>query len=279
MIRDTSHGIFDWFDAELASVKTRGFLATHSHERPETISLHQIKLPHEYVLFTQKYGATGCFRISSLSYQLEIFSPAPRTLVKGNTPYVILGMTESAYIVCEYSSEDGSCKDVIDEMSQHGQLRRTGLSFAEWFHQKYHLLKKRLGKGKWVSIQKGPRLFTESELAVIEARKLFKWEVVDTSCPSSPTFSITNHSARVLSYITINFRAVVPSLFLPYVHSGIFLATNNIKPGETRLIKKDLVYHGQAEYAPGVVYYDPEFMLPEEREYLWEFKCLDAAAV
>ena len=66
----------------------------------------------------------------------------------------------------------------------------------------------------------------------------------------------------------------MPGLFLPNLHGGFFIPVANVRPGNEILVQKALTYHDRCEYVAPVVFSDPIYTEPQEREYLWEFRLM-----
>lgn len=264
---------YDWLDAEMQQMGTRRFFRTGcSVPAPEEATRANPILPRDYVDFVVRYGDTELFRVSSLSYRLSVWWPPPRRTVHRGASLVIVGKTEGSYVAFAEAKGPDSYDDEVKELSLNGACRSTGKTFAAWLRDKFSVYRRKYGQKTWRELQSGPLPFTDDERAIVQARRQFEWEVIESSVPSLPTLRIHNRSKRRLPFITLDYHATVPELFIQHLHGGIYIPVANLMPGASVLVTKALTYHGQCQFTPPVVFTDPIFFEPEEREYLWEFQ-------
>jgi hypothetical protein len=265
---------FNWIDREITEINTeRFFLINVTCTNLDKCDGILDKLPVEYLEFTKRYGAVRFFRRHAIEYRLAIWWPPPRTYAIDKRQFVIVGRTERGYVAFEANECGASFRPEVCELPIGGGCIATSMDFATWLEREFMACKRTYGVRAWEAIKRGPDPLTEAEINVVEARKQFKWEVVETSNPPSlPTFRVENHSTRRLPFLSIRYHATVPALFIPRTHGGVFLPIDHIGPGASALITKPLTYHGRCDYLPPVLFEDPPSFGPQEREFLWEFR-------
>jgi hypothetical protein len=264
---------YDWLDAEVQQMGTRRFFRTGcAVPRREEVARATPSLPRDYVDFIVRYGDTALFRVGSLSYRLSIWWPPPRRTVHRGEALIIVGKTEGSYVA--FSEAEGTARygDEVKELSPSGACRSTKKTFSIWLQEKFATYRRKYSPRAWRGLQSGPAPFTDEERAIVQARGQFGWEVMESSIPSLPTLRIHNRSTRRLPFITLDFHATVPELFIQELHGGIYVPVANLSPGDSVLVTKALTYHGRCQFMSPVVFTDPIFFEPEEREYLWEFQ-------
>ena len=76
-----------------------------------------------------------------------------------------------------------------------GRLRKAAETFEEWLERRARAARRRYTKREWAAILKGPPPFTPEELAVVEARRLFRWRVIVVSEAGDLRFEVTTGQA------------------------------------------------------------------------------------
>jgi len=263
---------YAWLDMEIAAMKTPSFFKTDAAPPAQVeVDAFAPRLPSEYRDFLVRYGDAQFFRTHGLVYRMCIRWPPPKTYAHHRGTLLIIGMTEGSYVAFRCDTAAGRCSDEVNELSLNGSCRSTGLTFSLWLKRKFDVYGRKYGSRAWMMLQRGPRPFSSTELDIVQARRHFIWQVKEQGTPSMPTFQITNRSWRRLPFITIRFLATVPSLFIPKLVGGVFIAVDHVPPGGTTSVCRTLVHHGRCEYEPNVSYFDPPYAEPEERDFLWEF--------
>jgi hypothetical protein len=110
------------------------------------------------------------------------------------------------------------------------------------------------------------------ELAILEARKHFRWRVVGVASNEDLQFEIHNGSTITLPYLSVGIRGTLrPQNRGPGpLHGGLFLAVSSILPGETKIVEYDC-YKKYVIPETTEVFEVPE-PGPEDRNQYWEFR-------
>ena len=61
-------------------------------------------------------------------------------------------------------------------------------------------------KKEWKDIEAGPPPFSALEIAILEARRLFRWRVVGIASNGDLQFEVHNRSNLILPYLSIGIR-------------------------------------------------------------------------
>ena len=262
--------MFEWLDEEIAAIKTRRF---HRVDGPDSESARRTAaetdglLPPSYVEFARRYGRASLYRMPRLDlYWLRVLAPPLEAQAKSGDALVEVGGydEQSAYFDEERLSENWGGESPVFEGSR-GRLRKAADTFAEWLERRARAARKRYTKREWADVLRGPPPFTPEELAVVAARRLFRWRVVGVSEAGDLRYEVTNGSGRTLPFLSVGIRSRAGRLV-----GGVWLSVGHIGPGETAVIEKDaykdLVAPEDVEAYPLP---DPE---PEERDRYWEFR-------
>ena len=257
--------MYEQFAAELATIQTRRFHVTHMLP-PDPRVVDELAwpcaAPAGYVAFIARFGAAFLFR--ELDYYLiRVFaSPRPGMGPQGEALLGFGGFdVGEAYF--EQASLEANGESPVYETRGESQLIRTAANFEEWFERCVRVARRRYGRREWRAIVAGPAPFSAEELAIIRARALYSWRLVGPAANGELIFEVSNHSDRVLPYLSIGVTA-------PRLQGGIWLPVADLQPGSTRRIQR-AVYKGlvDPEEVLALPLPDPE---PEDRERYWEFK-------
>jgi len=267
---------WDWFEEELARMRTLRYLWTRVPETP--IPLPRLsewpRLPPEYAEFVARFGLTKIIRETALSYSLHVFREPRKVIEAKGMTLVLCGVTASGYICFRMEGTSGVCRPTVHLWREDGACVDTGESFTVWFAREFLRLKRKIGIRRWRTLCAGPAPLTEEEATVVDARKRFEWRVIDSTTPGCPRIRITNRSERRLPFVTVYFNAIVPEVFLGHVYSGLMLPVAHLAPGESDEFTRSLVWGDRVSYSGAVEFFDPPHWGPEERDYLWEFRTL-----
>jgi hypothetical protein len=118
---------------------------------------------------------------------------------------------------------------------------------------------------QWANIEKGPRAFTAREMAIVQARRMFRWRILGVTENGDIRFEIHNGSNMVLPYLTLSVRGKTGKL-----DGGIWLPVSTVSPGMTRIIEKSC--YKEFVKAEDVQVFDAPDPEPEDRSRFWEFR-------
>ena len=282
--------MYEWLTSELASIKARRFHlfqpvardALEYRERDVTLPL-----PPSFSAFLQQFGRAALYTDSRDIPKVAVYPLEPHrraTLTTGET-LIEFGFykEQSAYFQRERlgTSEAGVVfgleqRKLIKEgarFEEHlwsGKPRRLAGEFTEWLRAMCGRARSEYSKAAWQRVTDGPRPFTAKEAAIVEARRQFKWRVVDHTAQGNLLFEVTNGSSLVLPFLSLGARGTGGNK----LDGGVWLRTAAIQPGQTVVVEQS-VYRDQL--APNEVeMFDLPDPIPEKKERYWEFKALGA---
>jgi len=262
--------MFEWLDKELAEIKTPKF---HLIDGPAADDLRQavessdFPIPPSYKAFVLQYGNAKLYRTGSY-YKVVVFGGPREAESNDNEVLIHFGKTHTSLAYFKESLlVAGQESPVFEWSGPDGGLRQSAAGFEEWLAKKCKAARKQFGREEWSSILKGPKPFTEEELAVVEARKRFRWQIVGVAENDDMQFEVHNGSDRTLPYLTIGVRGKHGQ-----VQGGVWLPVSHIGPGQSAVVEKDCYKrHLAPEDVEAFNEPDPE---PEDRDRYWEFKAM-----
>lgn len=123
------------------------------------------------------------------------------------------------------------------------------------------------GKGSKAA-SKAPKPFSKRELAVVAARKQFRWRLIGFADDGDALFEVANESQVSLAYLSIGVRGRGGTTLI----GGVWLDVSSIAPGCISVIKKDC-YKDQLP-PNDLECFSEKDPTPETRDRYWEFKKL-----
>jgi hypothetical protein len=262
--------MFEWLDAEIGSIRTKRFHRIDgpgSESARHTVSEAASLLTPSYVEFARRYGRASLYRMSRLDlYWLRVLAPPLEAKSRSGDALVEVGGydEQSAFFNEKLLSEKWGEESPVF-VGSRGRLRKAADTFGEWLEQRARAARKRYTKREWEDILRGPPPFTPEELAVVVARRLFRWQVVGASEAGALRYEVTNGSSRTLPFLSVGIRSRTGRL-----EGGVWLSVGHIGPGETAVVEKDAYKDLIApEDVEAYQLPDPE---PEERDRYWEFR-------
>ena len=164
---------------------------------------------------------------------------------------------------------EGSESPVFEWRHEQG-VQQTADGFLDWLKAKCTWARKQYKKKEWESIEHGPQPFTEQELAIVEARKHFRWKVVGVAPNGDLRFEIYNGSHTILPYLSVGIRGKLRPPKSGPLDGGVWLPVSSIRRGETKIVEYDC-YKQFVEPEDIEVFERPD-PDPEDRDRYWEFK-------
>jgi hypothetical protein len=264
--------VYDWLIDETAKVRTRKFFM---FDGPAPPSLHQVieesLLPPSYKAFVIRFGGAKLFRQGGVYLVRVLASPIEAEGIDGEK-LVHFGRTDVSMAYFMYSMLDGHTESPVFCWTHGRKLSKSAMSFEDWLERVFKASKKRFSGRAWQQIERGPAAFSASELAVVEARRRFRWRVVGIAANGDLQFEVHNGSQLILPYLSIGVRGTPRIGHHEPLDGGVWLPVSSILPGETRVVEKDC-YKNIAD-PKDVVAFEKEPPEPEDRERYWEFKSL-----
>ncbi len=260
--------MFEWLEQELSEIRTRRF---HVVDGPAAADFRSAVLasplpaPPSYVAFVLRFGNAKLYRMTRLDlYWMRVFAAPHDVESRAGEPLLYIGGYDET---CAYLREETLVRGVeapIYESTETG-LRKAANSFEEWLTARAARARRRYKKREWAEVLRGPPPFTAEELTVVEARRLFSWQVVGVTEGGEIKYEVSNGSARRLPFLSIGVRGKTGTL-----QGGVWLPVGHIGPGQTAIVAKD-TYRDLLNPSEVEAYSlpDPE---PEERARYWEFR-------
>jgi hypothetical protein len=275
--------VFEFLVEEMASIKTRKFHLVDgpaSLEFREAVESSGFSVPSSYMQFVLQFGNAKLYRRVdhyNSCYLVEVFA-APRETVSNDGERLLqIGHTRpnSTQLSFVYFKDppilNGEESPVFEW--QHGQeVRKTADGFLEWFEAKCSSARKRYQKSEWEVIENGPPPFTQDELAVVEARKRFRWQVVGIAPNGDLRFEVHNGSNMTLPYLFLGVRGKLRPPNSGPLYGGARLPTGSVHPGRTAIIEYGC--YNKFVAPEDVEVFDLPDPGPEDRDYYWEFQAL-----
>jgi hypothetical protein len=266
--------MFESLMDEMSQIKTRKFHLVDGPASPElraAVEASGWRLPPPYEKFVLRFGNAKLYRRSS-SWLVEVYA-GPREAVSAEGELLVhFGRTQTSLAYFKESLlVEGSESPVFEW--RHGQgLRQTADGFLDWFTSKCRWARKQYSKKEWEAIESGPTPLTQRELAVVEARKHFRWRVVGIAANGDLQFEIHNGSNSVLPSISLGFRGRLRPPKSGPLNGGIHLPVSSIAPGATKIVEFDCYKQFVAPEDAEV--FDLPDPGPEDREQYWELQPL-----
>jgi hypothetical protein len=272
--------MYEWLADEMSKIKTRKFYLVDgpaSSELRQAVENSKLFLPPSYREFVLKFGNARLYRrITSYSdnYLIEVYA-GPRETVNDDGELLFqFGRTESslAYFKESLAVENAECP--VFEWRHEQGIRKTADGFLDWLKGKCKWARKKFKTNEWEALQHGPSPFSEQELAIVEARKDFRWRVVGIAPNGDLRFEIHNGSDMILAYLSVGIRGKLRPPKNGPLNGGGHLPVSSIHPGETKIIRHDCYKKLIAPEDTEV--FDRTDWGPEDREQFWELKPVSA---
>lgn len=267
--------MFSWLHDRMNGVKTDKFFLVDgpaSSTLREAVESSDFPLPPSYKQFVLEFGNAKLYRKSSY-WLVEVYAgPREAESDKGES-LIQIGRTHSSLAYFKESLLVEGCESPVFEWRHQQGIRQTADSFAQWLERKCDAARKQFKMKEWQAIQEGPAPFDQRELAIVEARRLYRWKVVGVAPNEDLRFEIYNGSSMVLPYLSVKIRGRLRPPKSGPLHGGVYLPIASIRPGETAIIEFDC-------YKQYIAPKDTEVMAspdpcPEDRAMYWEFRMLD----
>jgi hypothetical protein len=258
-------GRFDWLEREVDQIKTPKFHIFDSRSTSEEGHAIQNLAPPSYRAFLGRFGGASLYRIRD-AYRVRV-KPflEPGKSLRGETLWCF-GYFESSRAYFKESLLRTGRESPVFEWGL--RLQKVAPDFSTWLRVRCSIVRKSIGKKRWIQVLNGPAPFSECDRRIVSARKLFRWKLVGVGESGDHRIEIFNGSRIVLPFFSLGVRKK-GGLGL---QGGVWLRVRDIKPGERRIIEqdcyKDMLTPDEVEI------YDLPDPAPEDRENYWEFKPL-----
>lgn len=266
--------MFEWLVDEMAKVKTRKFFLVDgpaSAELRQAVEASRSPLPPSYKEFVLRFGNSKLYRYST-NYYITVFAGPSEAESSSDERFVHFGQTWTSMAYFKHSMLEEGKESPVFELYQENAIQKTADGFEEWLKEKCTTARKRFKKKEWEAIERGPPPFTDQELAIVEARKHYRWRVVGIAPDGNLRFEIHNGSDMVLPFLFVGVRGKLRTPNSGPLDGGAYLPVSAIRPGETKIVEYDC-YKQFISPEQTEVFELPE-PGPEDRDSYWEFKSL-----
>lgn len=208
--------MFEWLEQEIKEVRTKGFHMVEGPTVPPTMRGQSLTDPpsfHSYREFVRRFGNARLYRLSLGAYTVGVFAePVGVAFLDGSAFYKI-GFSDSgtAYLrILDDQKEspvyefDGDLRE-CDRVS--GRWRKAADTFEDWLVRRCSRKRRQLGKRRWAEIVRGPKPFSEAEIAIVEARRQIEWRVVGINAEGQVVINIVNKSCVRLPVLLLGVRS------------------------------------------------------------------------
>lgn len=254
--------MYEWIDNELAPIKTRRFHVVNTAPLPilnERAFPNTAILPPSYKRFVAQFGTAFFFRDGN-GYLIRV----------SERPWI--GEMDSK-LICFGGYEDrDACfhidllkRDSESAVIEAGRVKPIADSFEAWLRRRFRSARRQYSPSQWREVVRGPSPFSRRELAIVAARRKFRWERTGVSPTGALRVKVTNDSNVVLPFLSIGVRSQVHRL-----QGGIWLPVGHVAPGTSAVVEHD-GYKEQVRNED-VELFDLPDPQPEDRDRYWEFR-------
>jgi hypothetical protein len=253
--------MFDWLIQEMALIKTPRFHIVEDSDPARIERARQVvrsSLPADYEGFIATFGNARLYRrAKNASYYVGVFAE-PRELPPSNFGVIYeIGFNYGAIVAAKFPSGSSDVGCILE--AEGSSFRVVANSFDEWLQESCSKTRRAFGTEKWNEIVLGAPPFSPEELAVIFARRLFRWERLTTDPEGNVGIKVWNGSNHILKSLTIGVRSLDGRM-----NGAIRVPVKKLQPGESAIFAvncyKELVMPHEIEL---FALPDPQ---PEDRE-------------
>jgi len=137
-------------------------------------------------------------------------------------------------------------------------------NFETWLKDSCARARKKYSRTEWEKILRGPEPFSQREIEIVEARRLYHWELVGYTKKGELRFLVINNSATTLPYLTVGLRHVRDEFI-----GSVWLDVSHIGPGQTAEVTQEAYEMAPPRDQEPFEKPDPG---PEDRDSYWEFE-------
>jgi hypothetical protein len=259
--------MFDWLKNEIASINTPKFHVVDGSASDElrcAVMSSLVPLPPSYKEFVIQFGNARLYRKREI-YLVQIWAVPKESLGENGERILEFGRTDTGIVYFNESLLVPGGESPVFIWEGPGSVHKAAQTFEGWLIEACREAKHLFSKKEWEYIIEGPLPFSPAELAIVEARKKFRWRLVGIAPNGDILFEIHNGSDLVLPYLSLGVKGRSGK-----VDGGVWLPTSAINPGETRIVQKDC--YKNLIPAEDVEVFDFPDPGPEDRDRFWEFK-------
>jgi hypothetical protein len=267
--------MFEWLTEEMAQIKTGKFHLVDgpiSVEDRRLVEGSALAVPPSYKQFVVQFGNAKLYRSGNGVYRLQVFAVPDEIQVEEHSDTLYhFGRTDRSLAYFKGTLLAPQQESPVFEWYHNAGLRRTAEGFEEWLRKKAATARQAFKKGEWEAIVQGPIPFNEQELAIVDARRKFRWRVVGVSEAGAVRFEVRNESTMSLPFLSLGVRGKNRRDGGRF-EGGVFLRVDHISPERSAVVEKDCYkkWVDPKDIAP----FDMPDPGPEDRELYWEFRAL-----
>lgn len=264
--------MFEWLFDEMGRIKTNKFHRVDgppSADERELVERSALSVPPSYKHFVVHFGGAKLYRWGSGIYRVQVFAVPVEVEVEGEA-LLHFGRTDRSLSYFKRALLVDGGETPVFEWYHGVGLRKTADGFEEWLAKKCEAVRRRIPKKEWRAIEAGPAPFDDEELAIVEARRKFRWRRAGTSATGDVRFEVFNDSSRRLPFLSVGIRGMRRDGGT--LEGGVWLPVSHVAPGQTATVEHDC-YKEQVDPERVEAYPKPD-PGPEDRELYWEFRRL-----
>lgn len=262
--------MYKWLTDEIAAVKEPKF---HVVDGPagkrlkKAVQTTKLAAPRSYKAFVLELGNAQLYRKDQdIFYYVEVFASMQEIEYPAGQQWMWFGAYQGHKACFRPDLMRGSRESPVFEWysgPSGSYALEVAAGFDDWLKLRCGHARKKYLKRRWKEIHAGPAPFTPEELAVVEARRKFRWKFLGIAKNGDLRIQIHNGSDTVIPYysLRIDHRGGDAA-------GGISIKVIDLDPGETQVFEQD-AYKG---------FYDPTSIVPadypplgpEDRDRFWE---------
>ncbi len=266
--------MYEWLETEMSEINTPKFHVIKGNKAEgilESSKEFYLAFPPSYLAFITKFGGANLYRYNNY-YQIGVLNPPQQKILNNGQKLWVIGHFDDSKAYFLASQLQAGRESPIYEETEDG-LEKIADSFKKWLAIRGIDARELYDDTEWKEILNGPKPFTDEEKAIVKARKLFQWHVVEFDKNGNVKIAVRNNSNLVLPYLTIGMKMKNPTQDSEVCwESGIYLNVSDIQPGEERIIEHQI--HQQIFTPDHTEFFQLAEPLPEDRQVYWELSKL-----
>ena len=263
--------MFESLENEIRLIKTPKFIVVDGPADEglrDAVLQAQVPFPHSYKEFVLRFGNAKLYRELDY-YKVGVFA-APRKELNADTgqAFYRFGHYDScgAYFngsLLRHNEETPVFEGRRDEFEQVAD------SFDEWLDKRRASARKTYSEEAWSRIVAGPRPFSQKEMGIVHARRLFECRLAGVAADGKKlVVQVHNGSSMTLPFLSLGLRWKSTGL-----RGGVWLPVSHVSPGQSARIEH-ATYVERPDPADIELFLRPD-PGPEDREQYWEFNVAD----
>ena len=266
--------MYEWLETEISEINTPKFHVIKGNKAEgifESSKEFYLAFPPSYLAFIAKFGGAKLYRRTNY-YQIGVLNPPQEKVLNNGQKLWCIGHFDDSKAYFLASQLEIGRESPIYEWTEDG-FEKIADSFEEWLGIRSSDAHELYDDSEWKEILNGPKPFTDKEEAIVKARKLFQWHVVEFDKNRNLKIAVRNNSNLVLPYLTIGMRMKNPTQDSEvWWGSGIYLNVSDIQPGQERIIENQI---NEEVFTPdNTEFFQLPEPLPEDRPEYWELSKL-----